>query len=180
MRKFSELKEELSLVYLAYSSLGDLYVSSAASLVVRYLNRDLPPSLAPAYADLISAANAWIGQDLSLAAMLRVEPVVEVGNDFVSRSFVTGDSLRSFEDDEDPPAEVPDELELVQTRFRELREETQSMPRDALIATVLSRSVLEPTDKTIFSYEEEKFVVADIKPTPDEVERWGALSGAGG
>lgn len=56
----------------------------------------------------------------------------------------------------------------MQARFRECaaRAVTQE---DARLAAILACSILEPTYKTMYSFYEERFIVADLKPTRSEL-----------
>lgn len=174
MRSFADIERDLGLVLFADSALGDLYcvpvAPGAPRIVVRRFNRELPAALAPAYAEVLRAAQAWLARDSALAKLVRVAQPIEVGSDFVVRPHLLGDSLASFADDEDPP-ESPPELPLMRERFRALASETASQ-RDALLVKILVRSVLEPTAKTIYSFSEERFIIADLKPSRRELELW--------
>jgi hypothetical protein len=178
MRDFTQIRSALNLVPFVGSANGNLFIvpvaPGAPRIVVRRFDRDLPDSLAPVYASLVAAARAWIERDPELARAVRIEPVTEIGSDFLARAHHLGTPLSAYMSDEDPP-EPPDELAAMQTRFRALAASANS-PRDALIAGVLSRSILERSGKTRYSFAEEKFVIVDIKPTRAELERWAAIS----
>jgi len=180
MRSFADIECDLKLVLFADSALGDLYcvpvAPGAPRTIVRRFNRELPAGLAPAYAEVLRAAQAWLARDPALAKMLRVAQPTEVGLDFLARPHLLGDSLASFADDEDPP-EPPPELPLMRERFRALASETAG-PRDALLVQILARSVLEPTTKTIYSFAEERFIVADLKTSRHELELWVGATAA--
>ena len=178
MRDFDQIRRELSLVNFVGSSNGNLFVvpvaPGAPRVVVRRFDRELPAGLIPAYASLLRAAGFWIERDPVLARVVRVEQPTEIGLDFIARPHHLGTPLSSYSDDEDP-AEPPDEFAPMQSRFRALTA-AASEPRDTLVAEVLARSILEPSGKTFYSFPESKFVVADIKPTRGELERWAGLS----
>jgi hypothetical protein len=178
MRDFNAIKRTLSLVPFVGSAHGNLFIvpvaPGAPRIVVRHFDRDLPARLVPAYAALLEAARSWIERHPELASVVRVEPATEIGNDFIARPHQLSTSLSSYFDDEDPP-EPPDELAAMQSRFRSLAAVARD-PLDLLITEVLARSILEPSGKTFYNFREQKFVIADIKPTRDELERWSALS----
>jgi hypothetical protein len=178
MRKFTDIQHDLNLVKFVESPSGNLFcvpvAPGAPRIIVRRFDRDLPATLIPAYISLLAAAEAWIARDADLARVVRVEQPTEIGCDFIARPHVLGTSLSSFADDEDPP-EPPDELLTMQARFR-ARAAAETEARDAFIAVVLARSILEPTAKTMYSFRESKFIVADIKPTRGDLERWAALN----
>jgi hypothetical protein len=180
MRQFDDIQHELGLKFFLESDNGDLYFVPMAPgvrrLIVRRFDRDLPPTLIPAYVDISAAAQAWLETDRDLVKLVRVEQPTEVGSDFIARPHHLGNSLRSFldTDPEDAPPEPPDELALMQARFR-ARAASAAEPREALLISILARSILEPTAKTLYSYQEGRFIVVDLKPTRADLDRWTAL-----
>lgn len=181
MREFVEIQQDLGLKFFLESDNGNLYfvpiAPDAARLLVRRFDRNLAPALIPAYVDLLSAAQRWIESDPDLSGLVRVEQPNEIGRDFIARQHHLGDSLRSFldTDPEDNPPEPPDELALMQTRFRE-RAKAAGDVREALLVSILACSIVEPSAKTLYSYRESRFVVVDLKPTRADLERWVELS----
>jgi hypothetical protein len=177
VRTFDDIQSELKLVNYVGSSAGNLYIvpvaPGAPRIVVRHFDRDLSPAFVPSYTDMLQAAGAWIERDPALARLVRVEQPVEVGRDFIARRHHLGTPISAYADEEDPP-EPPEEMTTLKTLFSKRLAETSS-PRDRLIAQVLARSILEPTAKTFFSERENRFVIADLKPTREELERWPTI-----
>jgi len=64
----------------------------------------------------------------------------------------------------------------MQRRFRE-RIGAVGSPREALLASILARSILDRSSKTFHDEAAEQFVIADLKPTRPELERWRDLAG---
>jgi hypothetical protein len=62
----------------------------------------------------------------------------------------------------------------MQARFRE-RTQLARSAREALVTSILGRSILERSQKTFYDSEAEQFVIADPTLTRDELERWNAL-----
>ena len=180
MRDFCQVQRELSLVKLVGSANGNLFIvpvaPGAPRLVVRRFDRDLPASLVPAYVSLLRAAASWVDRAPELARVVRVGLPTEVGADFVATAHVLATPLWAYFDDEDPP-EPPDELPVMQARFR-ARAAAVTETRDLRIAEVLARSILEPSGKTFYILAEDRFIVADIKPTRAELELWETPCGA--
>ena len=181
MREFLDISRDLNLMKLTDSTNGTLYCvpagPGAPRLIVRHFDGAVAPSLVPAYVCMLAAAKSWLEQDAELAALVRVEQPAEVGHAFIARRHFLGTTLDAFleaDPDEDPP-ERPPELARMQMRFQDLAARVTG-PREQLLATVLARSVLEPSLKTFYDEEHAEFVVGDIKPTPDELERWAVLS----
>ncbi|HEY8378160.1 MAG TPA: hypothetical protein VIK91_16810 [Nannocystis sp.] len=179
MRTFANIQRDLNLRPWVPSPSGDLYyvplAPDAPDWLVRRFDRDLKPDLIPVYVDLHAAAQAWIDSDPQLSNLVRVEQPIEVGEDFIARAHVFGTHLSAIlgSDPDEGPLDPPDELAPMQARFR-AREPCDE--REELLKTILTRSLLEPTSKTFYVPAEERFVVADLKLTPAELERWRELS----
>lgn len=179
MRKFIDIQRDLNLVLYVESEHGDLYMPRASDVprvVVRWFHRAIPPHLVGTYARLLLASQAWIERDAKLTALVRVEQPVEVGEDFLSRAFVSATSLAAFisADPDDDPPESPEELATMQARFRELTS-NPATPSERTLMTIVARSLLEPTHKTMYSMREERFIVADLKPTVAELDELARL-----
>jgi hypothetical protein len=181
MRAFVDIERELGLMKFTDSANGTLYcvpvAPGAQRLIVRRFDGALRPSLIPVYADLLAAAQIWIAADPELAALVRVEQPNETGRDFLARRHFNATPLDAFleTDPEEDPPDPPPELARMQVRFRE-RTNGASGLRDALLTSILARSILERSRKTFYDFGAEQFVIADLKPTSDELERWGRLA----
>jgi hypothetical protein len=183
MRSFVEITNQYRLKEFLESPSGTMYfnpdayqIGGGTPIIVRRFNRQWPAALVGPYVDMTQEAQEWIARHPDLARVVRVEQPIEVGQDFVMRrhySYYV--STRSYIEDDDPPKE-PRELQLMRMHFGKARS-TYANERDQLIATVLSRSILEPTGKTFFLSGEGRFVVLDLKPTSDELEHWAGLRG---
>lgn len=180
MREFADIERELHLMKFTDSTNGTLYcvpvAPGAPRLIVRRFDGDVPPALVPAYASMLAAAAAWIAADPELAALVRIEQPAEIGREYIARRHFNATSLDAFleTDPEEDPPEAPPELARMQARFR-THAEAATGAREAVLASVLARSVLERSLKTFFDHDAEQFVVADLKPTRAELERWRAL-----
>jgi len=180
MREFANIQRELQLMKFTDSTNGTLYCvpvsPGAPRLIVRRFDRDLSPSLVTAYARLIADAAAWIAADPELAKLVRIEQPTEIGSDYIARRHVNATSLDAFleTDPEEDPPEPPPELSRMQARFRE-RAKLASGAREALLASILTRSILDRSQKTFYDSEAEQFVIADPTPTRDELEAWNIL-----
>jgi hypothetical protein len=184
MREFADIQRDLGLKKFLDSPLGTLYfvpfAPGAPRVIVRHFDSELPPTLVEPFADLVRAAQQWIEHRPELARLVRVEQPVEVGGDFVARKHHTYyTSTDAYVEWEDPP-EPPEEFEQMRSAFRAAVGESAD-PKDAIIETVLARSLLEPTGKTYFgesdkNESEGQFIVVEPKLTREDVERWAALS----
>ncbi|MBD2767336.1 hypothetical protein IC235_05465 [Hymenobacter sp. BT664] len=179
MRKFADIQGEIGLQKFLDSPLGTLYFVPAAPgaprVMVRHFDTDIPTTLVKPFADLVQAAQQWIGYHSELVRLVKVEQPIEVGRDFVARPHHTYyTSIRAYVEWEDPP-EPPDELEQMRSSLRAVLGKSVE-PRDIIIETVLARSLLEPTGKTFFDESEGQFIVVEPKLTREDVARWAALS----
>jgi hypothetical protein len=180
MREFADIERELQLMKFTDSRNGTLYsvpvAPGAPRLIVRHFDGEIPPSLVPTYAGMIEAAAAWIAEDPELAKLVRIEQPAEVGREYIARRHFNATSLDAFleTDPEEDPPEPPPELARMQARFRELTKAAHH-EREALLASILARSILERSLKTFYDHDTEQFVIADLKPTCAELERWQAL-----
>jgi hypothetical protein len=181
MREFVDIERQLQLMKFTDSANGTLYCvpvsPGAPRLIVRRFDRALPPSLVTAYARLVAEAATWVGADPELAKLVRVEQPTEIGSDFIARRHINATSLDAFleTDPEEDPPEPPPELSRMQTRFRE-RAKLASSAREALLISILGRSILERTQKTFYDADAEQFVIADPTPTRNELGHWNDLS----
>ncbi len=181
MREFTNIERELNLMKFTDSKNGTLYCvpadPGAPRLIVRHFDGDLAPALAAVYVDILATAAAWIAEDPELATLVRIEQPSELGHDFIARRHFNATTLDAFleTDPEEDPPEPPPELARMQTRFRD-RANAAGGPREALLTSILARSILERSLKTFYDYDAEQFVIADLKPTRDELKRWEALA----
>lgn len=180
MREFADIERELQLMKFTDSANGTLYCvpvsPGAPRLIVRRFDRELPRTLVSAYARMLADAAAWIAADPELAKLVRIEQPTEIGSDYIARHHMNATSLDAFleTDPEEDSPEPPPELPRMQARFRE-RSKLARSAREALLVSVLARSILERSQKTFYDFEDEQFVIADLTLTRNELERWNAL-----
>lgn len=173
MRKFTNIQNELRLEEFANGSLGTLYcvpAPNAPSVMVRHFGSDLPVILVKPFADFVKAAGQWIESRPKLAHLVKIEQPIEVGYDFIARPHHTYyTSTDAYVDWEYPP-EPPEQLEQMRTIFREEIGKSEG-PKNVLIETVLTRSLLEPNSKTYFAESKEQFIVVEPKLIPSDIEK---------
>jgi hypothetical protein len=181
MREFPDIERDLHLMKFTDSRNGTLYcvpvAPGAPRLIVRRFDGEIPPSLVPQYAAMIDATAAWIAADPELAKLVRIEHPVEIGRDYIARRHFNAtslDALLETDPEEDPP-EQPPELRRMQARFRE-RTKVANDARETLLTSILARSILDRSLKTFYDHDAEQFVIADLKPTCAELERWRELA----
>lgn len=178
MREFTDIQRELGLKLFLESPWGTLYFVPIAPgsprILVRHFDSELPADLAAPFGDLMRATQSWVERHPQLERLVRVLQPMEVGRDFVAREhLVYYTSTSTYVESDDSP-EPPPELDEMRNVFRGLIGASAD-PKDVIIESVLARSLLEPSAKTVFTEDEGKFLVVEPKPTRDELERWAAL-----
>jgi hypothetical protein len=178
MRSFSDITETIALKKFLESTSGTLYFDTVAptpTMIVRHFDRDLPPTLVTAFAELTSAARRWLEQHPDVARWVAIEPVIESGTDFTARRHhVYYQSLRSYDEpDEDEPIEPPDELAPMRAAVRAALGHPEA-ERAQIVEDVIARSLLGPTGKTYLG--QDRFIVVELSPTRAELERFAASS----
>jgi hypothetical protein len=177
MRDFATIERDLKLDRFISTALGTLYVADdgrgVPRLMVRRFDGDASPSLIGPFVDIFRRSQDWVDGH-GLAGLIRIEQPTEVGVDFVARPYhIYTTSLWSFDEDSRPP-EPPPELAVMRKKLRQAIGKS-SDPRDTILERVLTRSLLEPSAKTIFTTREDRFVVVEPKIAPADVQGWSTL-----
>lgn len=180
MRLFTEIEKDWQVWEFLDVPEGTLYFSDAAAgrpnVIVRHFDGTLPATQVSDFADITRAAQAWLERHAPLSRLVRVEQPFEVGKDYVARPHhVYYTSTSSYVLDEDPP-DPPEELAELRERFRTVAAGA-STPQDKLLVSLLSRSIVEPSGKTFFKGREGRFVIVELKLTPEDLAEWRSLSG---
>jgi hypothetical protein len=175
MREFVDIQQELGFRKFLDSPSGTLYMvlsdRGLPTKMVRHFDRDLAPTLVKPFADLVQALQQWIDRYPELAALVKIEQPIEVGRDFIARPFhIVHAPIDAYETWDDPP-EAPEELDTMRRAFRAIIAQT-NQPKDALIAAILSRSLLELTSKTYFNEGTEQFIVIEPKVASEDLQQW--------
>jgi hypothetical protein len=175
VRYFLEIEEELGLKKFLESKLGTLYFvpSSPGSqrVIVRRFDNLLSPEYVNAFAEMLRACQQWVESSSSLNQFVRVEQLLEVGADFISRTHHTYfASTDSYAEEHNPPEEPP-ELEQMRSIARSLVMDT-SDHNLRIIRSVMARSLIEPSTKTYLSDDEMKFIVVEPEFCVDDVKSW--------
>jgi hypothetical protein len=174
MRTFAEIAQTAGLKKFLESAAGTLYFDAqgpAPTMIVRHFDRDLAPALVRPFAELTVAAQRWVEAHPAVAQWVRVEPPIEVGEDFIARPHhVYYQSLRSYDEpDEDDPIEAPEELAPMRAAVRAALGRPAS-EHEQIVEAVLARSLLAATGKTYI--DRDQFIVVEPTPTRSELERY--------
>src|SRR5262245_41753817 len=149
MRDFATLQNATQLIRHGQALFGTIYYSTndrgLPLLMVRHFDHDASPATARTFADINKASGDWIGRH-GLSDLIRIEPVSEIGTDFIVRPFhVYTTSLRSYVEDSHPPS-PPEELQPMRDRLRAQVGKSLEA-KDVIVERVLARSLLEPSGK---------------------------------
>lgn len=177
MRSFADLQETPGIFEYIGSALGTLYIVPAGNespkRIVRHFDRELSPSLTAAFADLCSATALWLERHPELRRLVRTKPLAEVGTDFVARDFMPFSSTEGY-DDIDEPVEPPPELAEMRNLLDAAVGRTAD-PADAIVESVLTRSLARGAGKTYFDEDNACFVIVEPSMTPEDVRHWHNL-----
>lgn len=174
-RSFEDINRQLRLKKFLDSPLGTLYLVPASPgstrLIARRFDRELEPSLIAPYVGLIRACSEWVQRWPALRAAATIQLPTEVGVDFVARPHHTYVYSTDSYADNELGLDIPDQLALMRQALRESLDAVRG-ERDEVVATVLTRSLIEPTHKTYLG-DDDRFIVVEPKMTPEDVKAWG-------
>jgi hypothetical protein len=169
---FADVEQRLGLKKYLSSPLGTLYFNASDQVLVRRFDGALPPALREAYTDLTAAAQRWIDRHPRVAELARVQQPTEVGTDYVARPLFAFTPTGTYYD-LDAPADPPAEWVRLFAAVGAVPPPVD--PRDAIVANVVRRSLLEPNGKTYFDAGEGRFVVVEPRLSAEDVRSWADL-----
>lgn len=179
MRSFEELSQIGPVSALTQNENSTLYFwrPPAGVSMVRHFGSQVSPKLVHAWVTLHQAAAQWIEDTPGMNQILTLGVPTEEGSDFVvrphqiyqvdTRSYVEGDN----------PTEIPEGLASIRSMFTTFCGDVDD-PRVQLVEQVLGLSVLEPTGKAWLDEERVILHLVELKPSPQELERWAHLQGS--
>jgi hypothetical protein len=175
MRTFEELKKEKSIKRFLASELGTLYFEPDAprdmGVIVRHLDSKLTIELLPVYVHLYHSIQQWIEIHPEVNSYVFMANLIEVGEDYLILPFYEYhvSNRRYFEEGEnylEPEEEYEPMIEAV------TKELGTASDQEGVISKVLRRSLLEPTGKTFFEDDIDKYVIVEPKVTIADIEQW--------
>ena len=177
MRTFTELREALDLKPFNTAHVGRLYVTRSYTpprLLVRHFDGPRLASLVEPYAQVVTAFERWVADRRDVADLVEVQPLTEVGADFVARPHrVYYYALHGYDDPEewDLVDVIPEELGPMRDRVgRQLADGVTG--RDAVLQEIVTGSLLGPNPTTIF--DDPKWLVLSPAVSVEQLERWAA------
>jgi len=179
MAEFAQIADQHLLHKFLDSPCGTLYFTPEAfepdevPLVVRHFDREWEPRLVGHYASLILDLQQWVKSHPTLAALVRIEQLIEVGRDFVARRHYRHYVSTAHYADWDDPVEPPSQLEQMRVTFRKCAS-TVTNQKERAIVTILARSIIEPNYETFFKEDEGLFVIVEPEIRGEEIDLWVA------
>jgi hypothetical protein len=176
---FAEVRRRFRLAKYLSGELGTLYLTpclpEVGYLLVRQLDSKVVPELLPAYVGLVRDAQQWIERYPSVAALARIQQPIEVGCDYLIWPKYPYTPTSNYYDLDDP-APPPQEWALL---FAALGDAPPpATPHDALVASVVRRTFMEPNVKVYFHGDEGRFVAVDLYLTHSDVSARAQLDAA--
>jgi hypothetical protein len=173
-RSFRSIEHEPGLARREDSGLGTVYFAPGPERrLVRHLGADSTPETLAAYAEIHRSAQAWLERYWTLEELVRVAQPIELGTDFITWPFPHGNSTRDFDLGDDTPT-VPELVELRQN-YEWVCRNTRTAGEE-LVTAILTPHVLLPSTHTLFVFSVSGFVIVDLEPTGDQLDRWAALT----
>ena len=180
MKSFEEVKSKITLIRYIGSEFGTMYfepdLSRNNKVIIRHLDNQLTVELLPIYVELYNAVIKWIDDNPKVEKYVFMPSLLEVGKDYFIRRFYGYDiAISDYMDKEDEDYIEPPELFEEMRNFvsQELKEVSG---REGVIQQVLRKSLLEPTNKTIYEYRINKFIIVEPKILLTDLNEWKKLS----
>lgn len=177
MQKFSDVKKKYQLKIFLRSRRGYMYVFKPASqdkMVIRHFNGELKPKYTQVFAEIVDRLNQWVTSHNMLTEYVEVEPVREVGEDFIILPFRKNYSSLGAIDQWDDDL-IPEELEIMRNILRS-EIGNPGNEKEKIIEEILVRSLLEPSGKTYHNDLINKFVIIEPRITQEHLEKWSIIS----
>lgn len=186
MVNFEQRKAELGLKVALPSSRGTMFLADSSHIrdidglfvtpLVRRLDGFVTPELRNAYVEMVEACDAWVAAHPELDRVVRVMPLLEVGEDFIVRAHIPYTSTAEYENtpEDEVDLEVPGELAEMRAIFREAQGKLGD-PKSMIIERVLARNLLRPSGLTFFDEEESAFIVIEPHIRAEDLEEFARL-----
>lgn len=173
MNSFSKLKQNVKIKRYISSDFGTMYFQPGLprdkKIIIRHFDNKISIELFPVYVDLYNSILNFINSNLS--DIVFMPELLEVGEDYFIRQFyVYHIAIRDYlldKDDEDY-IKPPELFHVIQTKISEVL----SNDSNQIITSILGRSLLEPTSKTIYDHKTDKLLVVQPKVSLEDLQRW--------
>lgn len=175
VREFSEIQQQLGLARFMATPVSSLHYvpagPNAPMIMVRHFHTELmPPSLVGPCARLGAAFADWVACRPFVTAAVSVPQPLEVGTDFISRTFFSfGTATDAYDAGSVDP---PPELAWMRDAVSDALGATPGT-RAALLETIVARCLLQPSAKVFL--DDGKFVVIEPHVSPEDLRRWAEL-----
>jgi hypothetical protein len=168
---FAERESELGLKKFLDSPRGTMFIADDSQVVdqdgflvrplVRRLDGFITPALVDVYAEMVEASDRWVARHPDLDRFVRVMPITEVGEDFITRMHFSVTSTSAFaREEEDDRPEIPVQVQEMREAFRTAKGKFTDA-KSKIIERVLARNLMEPSSLTFFDDQDAAFFVME-------------------
>jgi hypothetical protein len=181
MKTFEERKKELILKIYLDSEFGTMYYcenfKNNEMAIIRHFDREVSPEFIPLYVQLYKEVQNWINNKVDIKEHVFLPDLVEIGIDYIIRSFYSYfNGVRYYCDDEEPIAPPIEYYGMLNTVSYELSEEYEEEEyvqyKENIIHRIIRKSLLGSTSKTFFDPGLEKFIIVEPKISLTDLEEW--------
>jgi hypothetical protein len=177
MQKFSDMEKKYQLKIYLRSRRGYLYVfrhPSYGKVVIWHFNGELKSTFAQVIAEIVEKVYQWVISHKLVRDYVEVEPLKEVGEDYIILPFHKSYSTLSAIEEWDEEL-IPDELEIMQNILKNELGNPKN-EKERIIEDILIKSLLEPSSKTWFYEGLNKFIISEPIITREHLEKWSKIS----
>lgn len=179
MSEFQKIKEKRGLKRFLGSDLGTMYfnpnVLPQNDVIVRHFDSKLQYKHLASYVQLYNEIVEFMN-DSSLVKFVEIFPLIEVGEDYVSRPFHSYDFATSdYFDEEVGDDFIPRELmDEIRKHVEALQLKTESA-KQQLVMKVIYNSLVAPSNKTYFNNSSNKMIVVEPTIKVEDIIEWDQL-----
>ena len=177
MKSFEELKKKKTLIRYLGSEFGTMYfepdVPRENESIIRHLDGVLPAELLPKYEQIYKAIVEEVNHHPRIRECVFMPNLIEIGEDYIIRPFYVYDiAICDYLDNDDDHFVEPPELFAIMRNIVSSELNSTAGER-GIIHKILKRSLLEPTGKTIYDFETNKFIIVEPKILLEDIYAWG-------
>jgi len=183
MRTFHQVEAELDLKRWLRAHIGQFHLprsKTGTRLLYRHFDTEDIADLVQPYVEIVDAVARWVRDHPDVAELVDVQPLTEVGQDYVARPYhVYLYALHSYDDPEeyDVVDVIPEELGPMRDRVRNHLVDDLT-GRDAIVQQVVVDSLLGPSPATIMTHT--TWLIVSPRVTADQLRRWAELAAGDG
>ncbi len=183
MKNFEELNKTEVLDRMLSSEFGTLYshldIQGNIDKIIRFLDGKLTPELLPVYVQLYEALLQYIDEHHKIKEHVFMPQLLEVGTDYIIRSFYSYHvSTRRYFDPDEPLEPYAAYYEMIRAFSEEMtnefsQEDITDPDKQSIIKRVLRKSLIQPRGKTFFEGRYlNKYIIVEPAISIEDLEKW--------